>query len=131
MIINIYQGKNMKKRLLILGTALCLGALLSIVNYKKVYSIVDANIEALTYSWDGQHVQYWFEYANGQILEGCSGGSCGWVGRCKKGSFSGGLMAMCKISKNSVDMYRYSTNYVVYNWCCDSCPSTTYCGIDD
>lgn len=119
------------KAFLLFGTALCLGALLSIANIHKVCSIVDANIEALTYSWDGQHVKYWFEYANGQVLEGCSGGSCGWVGRCKSGRFSDGLMAICKISRKDVDVFRNSANVVVNSWCCDQCPSTTYCGIDN
>jgi len=41
----------MKKKLLIFGVALCLGTLLSTTTFKKVYTIVDANIEALTYSF--------------------------------------------------------------------------------
>lgn len=106
----------MKRIIFIVSTVvvLSLGTVFGIKSYNIINatSLMGSNLEALTQSGEGTSIAYL----------GGSGGTCG-------AYFYWGYVKAIMCNSTYLEIGDWTDNYNdVINWCCDSCPSTWYCG---
>jgi hypothetical protein len=105
--------------LFLLGTALCSGGFLSLVNIHINNSLTIMNVEALS------RLIGVYSYYNGVAIETAQSPNTGTCGLVYVDPDSHLLTALCKISLQEKDnCYKW---YKGQAWCCDNCANTTYC----
>lgn len=126
----------MRKRNLITAFGICaiMGVAISFTNLKTIKSLIDQNIEALTWSYDNVSIKNHFIYGEDDSSNfkfkdfTMSGGSWGFVWGLSGHISHEDLYAYCKIREADVNAYRnYFSNGFMFSYCSQHCSQTTYC----
>lgn len=121
------------KRLLITAfvATLFVGCLFSLSNLKLVKSLIDKNIEALTYTYDGVQIgtHTVFGQYGGASTSGMAHGDCGFVWSTGGPLVSSSLWCYCEIRQCDINSWANDYSYGVMLATCSGsgCSSTTYC----